>query len=225
MYFLNKRGASAIAATLGMILFPLLAAAQAGTTPPPPPGPPSQGPGTVERIKSGFLAAPDFKVTEFNHEWSPLVGGYAGWLSDRTFFIGGGGYWLADDSHNREMAYGGAVVGFFVHGDRRISFGAKGLIGGGSAELLVSTAGVFRGHDDVDRRLITRPGTTLLVPSVRVHDDFFVAEPEATVSIGLTRHVRIAGGVGFRLVAGTHGTQDQIQGTTGSVSVQFGNGF
>ena len=51
----------------------------------------TQGPMTVERITSGFLAAPDFKVTRFDHRTSELAGGYAGWLTDQQLFVGGGG--------------------------------------------------------------------------------------------------------------------------------------
>ena len=49
-----------------------------------------QGPMTIEAIHSGFLAAPDVKITEVDRKTSALVGGYAGWVTDDTFFIGGG---------------------------------------------------------------------------------------------------------------------------------------
>jgi hypothetical protein len=65
----------------------------------------------VERIKTGFLAVPDFKVTEFDRTTSELAGAYAGWLTDQRFLIGGGGYWLTSGSRDRELAYGGLVVG------------------------------------------------------------------------------------------------------------------
>ena len=107
---------------------------------------------TVERVKSGFLVAPDFKVTEFDHRVSGLAGAYTGWLYDRTFFLGGGGYWLANRSRDREMAYGGLVVGWFAGADRRIGFGAKGLIGGGRARLVRSFGDIF----DYDRRDVRR---------------------------------------------------------------------
>ena len=61
-------------------------------------------------MHSGFLAAPDIKVTEVDHTTSALAGGYAGWLADETFFIGGGAYWLANPDSDRRMAYGGLVL-------------------------------------------------------------------------------------------------------------------
>ena len=88
-------------------LAPLSAAAQSRAAATPP----TQGPMIVETIHSGFLAAPDVKVTEVDHKTSELVGGYAGWVTDDTFLVGGGGYWLANARGNdREMAYGGLVV-------------------------------------------------------------------------------------------------------------------
>ena len=56
---------------------------------------------TVERIHNGFLAAPDFKFTEFDHKTSGLVGGYAGVVFADAFFIGGGGYGLVTDTNGR----------------------------------------------------------------------------------------------------------------------------
>jgi len=215
-------GTRAAAACLLVVLAPLAAAAQSGA---PPATPQNQGPMTVERVKSGFLVAPDFKVTEFDHRVSGLAGAYAGWLSDRTFFLGGGGYWLANRSRDREMAYGGLVVGWFAGADRRVRFGAKGLIGGGQARL-VSSFGIFDDDDHDVRRLdVDSRSTAIVIPlprNVRVRDDFFVAEPEATVIVGLTRHFRLTGGAGYRLIGGARGTRDRLEGATGSIALQIG---
>src|SRR5262245_27582050 len=98
-------------------------------------GPSSQGPMIVERVHSGFLGAPDFKVTELDGSTSGLAGGYAGWISDDTWFVGGAGYWLPNDDRDREMAYGGLVVQLLSGVNRRIGYTVKGLIGGGEATL------------------------------------------------------------------------------------------
>ena len=223
MGLVTRAGTRAAAACLLVVLTPLAAAAQGGAAPPP-----NQGPMTVERVKSGFLVAPDFKVTEFDHRVSGLVGAYAGWLSDRTIFIGGGGYWLANRSRDREMAYGGFVVGWFAGADRRIGFGAKGLIGGGRATLVRSFADIFDDNGrDVRRLEVSAHGTSLLIPppiNVRVLDDFFVAEPEATVIVGLTPHFRLTAGAGYRLIGGARGTRSRLEGATGSVALQIGGG-
>src|SRR5205809_6251266 len=95
-----------IFAVLVVLMAPLTAAAQEGTVDSPlqtsgvsavqaaATGEQNAGPMVIERVHSGVLLAPDFKVTEVDGRTSELVGGYGGWLTDRTLFIGGGGYWL-----------------------------------------------------------------------------------------------------------------------------------
>jgi hypothetical protein len=101
-----------VLATCALLSAPRRAAAQDGST---SASPNTQGPMTVERIKSGFLAAPDFRVTRFDRRTSEIAGGYAGWLTDRKLFVGGGAYWLANGNRDRELAYGGVVVGWLAH--------------------------------------------------------------------------------------------------------------
>ncbi len=234
MAIMNYAGTRAARACLFVLLFPLAAAAQSST----PQTAPGQGPMLVERVKSGFLVAPDFKVTEFNHRTSELVGAYAGWLADQTFFVGGGGYWLANRSRDREMAYGGLVVGWFAGGDRRVGFGAKGLVGGGRATLVSSFGDFLDNGDDHVQSLVSGAGMASLVSgamtaivfppipnvNVRVRQEFFVAEPEANVIVGLTRHLRLTGGVGYRLIGGARSMRKDLQGPTGSVALQIGGG-
>src|SRR5712692_7338758 len=104
------------------------------------------------------------------------------------------------------------MVGRFVRGYRRISIGAKGLDGGGRATL-VDSFGDFFAFDDDDGRSPARifPGSRVVVPApllnttVRVRQEFLIAEPEAHVLVGLSRHLRLSGGVGYRLIGGARG--------------------
>src|SRR5437773_7924287 len=97
--------------------------------------PQNRGPMIVERVHSGFLVAPDVKVTRVDRTTSELAGAYAGWLTDQTFFIGGGAYVLANGSRDRRMAYGGLVVQWSGGRDQSIGWSLKGLFGGGEATL------------------------------------------------------------------------------------------
>ena len=203
-------------------LVPLSAAAQpAGTTTPR-----TQGPMLVEQIHSGFLAAPDVKVTEVDRTTSELVGGYAGWLSEQRFFIGGGGYWLANGNRNdREMAYGGLVVHWLVWNSGRFGVNAKGLLGGGQATL--SDAVSVRVPEVRTNGRVVTPAT-IVSQRIRVRDDFLVAEPEAQLSFKLRSQLRVAVGTGYRFTGsdrrGGGFRGDRLDGATGSVSLQIGGG-
>ena len=194
----------------------------------------TQGPMTIERVHGGFLVAPDFRVTRMDRRTSELAGAYGGWLYDSTFLVGAGAYWLTDGSRNREIAYGGLVVGWFARGDRRVGFGAKALVGGGEATLtstvteLAFPVGPFdgdgRGPRD-PRSIVPLPvQPSLRTMNVRTRDGFFVAEPESTVFVRLTRNFRLTGGVGYRLIGGARGLNDRLRGVSGSVALQIGGG-
>ena len=188
-------------------------------------GPPTQGPMVVERVKSGFLVAPDFKVTEVDHSTSELLGAYAGWLTDQTFLIGGGGYWLVNGAGDRDMGYGGLVVQWFVRAKDPIAFSVKGLVGGGWTDTSTTISRPipvdFRGG----RGDTGRPGTpTITTVRYRTETGFFVFEPEANVLIRITRGMRLAAGVGYRVIAAEYGDDSRLRGVVGSVGVQFGGG-
>jgi hypothetical protein len=190
----------------------------------------NQGPMIVERVHSGFVVAPDFKVTEVDRTTSALAGGYAGWLTDETFFVGGGGYWLANQASGRKMAYGGLVLQVLARTDRRIGFAVKGLIGGGRATLdtaLPQTLG-FRDLPNLPdlRRFGIDLDRSLRIPTtsrVRVREGFFVAEPQLDVVVRLNRQLRLTGGAGYRLID-AEGRDDRLRGATGSIALQIGGG-
>ena len=177
---------SAAAAGLLFVAMPIAAAAQSGGA-----APVGQGPMTVERVPSGFLVAPDFKITEVDRKTSALAGGYAGWLTDDTFFIGGGGYWLANRASDRQMAYGGLVVQWLARRNEAFGFGAKALVGGGQATMVSDGNDIHIQDLDRDRFPTTR---------FRFHEGFFVAEPEVNLLVRLTKHVTLTGGAGYRFI-------------------------
>jgi hypothetical protein len=204
---------------LFVLITPLAAGAQDAT---PTPNQGTQGPMIVERIKSGFLVAPDFKVTEVDHKTSALAGAYAGWLTDNTLLIGGGGYWLANGSEGDEMAYGGLVVGWLARADRRVGFGAKALVGGGQATLSNTIVGIVGRPDD--RNGPFGRGARNATVHVRFHDGFFIVDPEANLLVNLTHGLRLTGGIGYRLISGSWDADDRLRGVTGSLALQIGGG-
>ena len=211
----------AFAAALMFGLLPIAASAQA-----PAAAPASQGPMIVERIHSGFLAAPDVKVTEVDKKTSELVGGYAGWVTDQTFFIGGAGYWLANQSHDREMAYGGLVVQWLMHANRRFGLSAKGLVGAGRATLASPLSDILvRGGNSrrrIDQGDLRRAPITNT--NVRFREDFLVAEPEVDALVRLTKHLRLTVGAGYRFTGGEGRDDTRLRGPVGSLGLQIGGG-
>ena len=194
---------------LAIVLVPLRAAAQ--------PTPSAPGPMIFEPIRSGWLVAPDAKITDVDGRTSELVGGYAGRITDDTFFIGGGGYWMANQSHDREMAYGGLVVQWLARTNSRFGYSVKGLVGGGAATL--SGVTLLRDNDERDNRR----GRITSVRG-RSNQAFFVAEPEADVLVRLTRHMRLTAGAGYRFTAAERGGDSRLRGAVGTLGLQIGGG-
>jgi hypothetical protein len=187
---------------LAIVLVPTRAAAQ--TTPTP------GGPMTIEPIHDGPLAAPDVKITQFDHDTDALLGGYAGWLTDNTLFIGAGGYWLVNPSHDHELGYGGVIVQWLQRANAPFGFAVKGLIGGGWATLPETFIAPGRRG---------QPTTVIGLHS----DGFFVAEPQVDALIRVSRHTRLTIGAGYRFTAGSHNDSD-IRGPVGTIGFQFGGG-
>ena len=114
------------------------AAAQSAPTPAAPPPDQQSGRLVVERIEEGWLVAPDARAADLDGRVGSLVGGYVGHITDRTWLIGGGGYWLANRDDDFKMAYGGAVIEWLALKNHRVGFGVRTLVGGGTATLPVA---------------------------------------------------------------------------------------
>ena len=176
----------------------------------------SQGPMIVEQVHSGFLAAPDFKFTQIDHKSSGLAGGYAGFVIDDAFFIGGGAYGLATNTRGRDLAYGGLVLQWFGRSrDDTFGFGAKTLLGGGRSDSTETVQVLDRGK--------------LISQSVRLRQDFLVAEPEVDAIVRFTKHVRLTIGAGYRFTGRGReqffdGPRQNLSGAVGSIGLQIGGG-
>ena len=117
----------------------------------------------------------------------------------------------------------GPVTGVYVNRDRPVGFGFKALIGGGEADhwSAYSYAQPRRGGQP-----IAVSGTSFY------HASMFVFEPEANVVVHLNQHLKLTGGVGYRLTGdpyygyyGYYGySNGPISGVTGSVGLQISGG-
>src|SRR5262245_60754510 len=225
------RLAFAIALTIAAL--PITAAAQTADDVTQPP-PSSQGPMTVERMYSGFVFAPEVKITDFDHQTSGLIGGSAGWLAEETFFFGGAGSWIRNASNVRQLGYGGFVMQWFVTNSDHFGLSGKVLLGGGGATVLQPVPQVvpLPGPRELERLTpaqiadLTRART--VTSTIRVHDHFFVAEPELNARFGIARHVHLTLGAGYRFAGSGwwyyYGgyNHDQVSGAVGTFGVQIG---
>jgi hypothetical protein len=195
----------ALIAVLVVLLLPMAAAAQT-----------TQGPLVLERIHNPFVVAPDYKITDIDGDTGQLAGAYAVKLLGDMLFVGGGFYWLVNGDHGEEMRYGGLVLGWSMPAGRAIRFGARGLVGFGTATL------------GVDGQLIGQPRgrfSTRGVPGQTVRflarDDFFVFEPQLNATVQVIPHVGVEVGGGYRLSGATNALEDRLNGVSGSVAVQL----
>jgi hypothetical protein len=158
-------------------------------------------------------------------------------VNEGTLLVGGGGYWLANRSDDFEMAYGGLVVEWLARTDHRIGFGARALIGGGTATLGLSHAELFGnvpvpadgrdvrfGRGDHWRHQGSIPPPDATTRRYLVGENFFVAEPQANVLINLTGWMRINAGVGYRFTGGTSLLEGRLNDVGGTLALQFGGG-
>lgn len=218
---------------LAVLVFTSAAFAQ-GAAPPAP----AQGPLVIERIHNGIVVAPDYKVTELNGDVAQLAGAYVGRVIDDKLLIGGAGYWLASGPRGSDLKYGGVMVGWTT-APARIRFGARGLVGGGSGTLALSLdnridgripdprmlAAGIRDVRDFGARFGVRVPPLLPsrpLPAFRVHEDFFVFEPQVSAVTKVTDHLAVDVAAGYRLVGLADVLGDRLGGATGSLGLQFG---
>jgi len=198
--------------------------------PPPPerrPAPPSGQPAAAPPIvqagpsEDGFVFAPDFKITDINHETGAMVGAYGGWVVGGQFMFGLGGYWQANDSHGAHLAYGGPVLEWRARRTETIGFNLHALIGAGQVyvdhyyypayrDMQINVSGP---HGSVQVNMGGYP----YMNGYGYSDVFFVAEPEAQIVVRFGSSMRLQGGIGYRATS-----QDGLSGVSGGISLQFG---
>ena len=89
----------------------------------------------VERIRSGFVVAPDLKITSVDGGSGPLAGLYGGFVTDRRLLLGAGAYWLTGGPGSVDLAYGGGLVEWFANPRGRLDVSVRSLFGAGRATL------------------------------------------------------------------------------------------
>ncbi len=200
---------------MAVAVFPAAAWAQSPT-------PQSQGPLTIERIDSPFVVAADYKATEIDGDIGHMAGISAGRAIDNTLFVGGAAYWLPDGPDGSSLTYGGLLVGWSSSADRKIRFGGRGLLGVGTAELgrdFSPLAPQLLGRGSVRPAIFPTP-----VPRtfrIFARDDFFVFEPQLTLSTRVIGRFGVDVSAGYRLAGMTDVLDDRLDGATGNIGLNW----
>jgi len=205
-------------AALAMALLPASALAQTASPPTR-----NTGPLVLQRVDNGFSIAPDYKLTSFDGSTGQLLGAIGGWNQENTLFIGGAWYWLANGSNNRELNYGGLVVGWTVPSESRFQVGGRGLVGFGTATLGVSYPVPILVPSPRDARLrdYQPPVPATVTRQFLAWDDFFVFEPQGSFRATINRHTRLNLSAGYRVTGGGDVLEDRLNGVTGNIAVEF----
>jgi len=205
------------------------ASAQSAQNPPAP----NNAPLVLERIHDPWVLAPDFKVTDLDDRTGEMAGVYGGRLLDEQLLIGGAAYWLANDERDFKITYGGVLVGWQSPEFGRIRFGGRGLAGVGRATLgfdVTALRGVTQpvpgGREGDIRFGVSDPRVQPALQTIRTRfaatDDFFLVEPQATVSARITKAIGISCGVGYRQTANGDVLRDRLNGASANLALQFG---
>lgn len=181
----------------------------------------TQGPLQLLPIEHRVIFAPDVKITQINGATGTMVGAYGGVEIDNRFFIGGAGYWLAEANDAADMFYVGCLVGWQFINTERFHVGGRGLVGFGEATSYDTFYPVQvnprhgGGHYPIYGYPYGYGGW---------YSAMVIAEPEIRAEIGLSPQIRIGLGAGYRVTTAENWYGRQLNGVTGSISVQIGLG-
>lgn len=181
-----------------------------------PPMPVNQGgPMTIEQSEQRFAISPEYKVSDFDGFTGQFVGAHGGTFVGKSFLVGAGLYTMVNGEDRRGLTYGGAVVGWEPWSSGRIGVSLRSLIGLGRGTTTESVTLTTR-----DRRgatIGTRDATRWL------RSDLFVAEPQVDLLVGLTKHIKLDIGGGYRYAHADGLDDKRFSGAGGTVALRFGS--
>jgi hypothetical protein len=163
-------------------------------------------------ISQGGFGGPMVRFTEMNGQFAVLGGGHGGWVIDRHFILGGGGYALIGTNidvpfggtpgvrSHLSFGYGGLEMQYVDRPANPVHFLVFGLAGGGSAAY----------HTGASHQ----------------NDGVFVIEPGIVFTVHFTRAIHFNVGGTYRFVLGVDLpglTDTNLSGFAGALGVDFGH--
>ncbi|RPH89069.1 MAG: hypothetical protein EHM72_20845 [Calditrichaeota bacterium] len=146
------------------------------------------------KYEHGGYGGPFMQFTQMKGSSAIMVGGRGGWIINHSFVLGGGGYGLASPikaglyTENGEELYlqagfGGLMLEYYFEPNRLWHFSVQSFIGGGS----VNYSDRRYDNDEWDDR-----------DHIYGDDTFFYLEPGLTLTLNLTKFMRIGAGASYR---------------------------
>lgn len=172
-------------------------------------------------IESGGFGALVVKAGPFGGETGIAIGGRGGWVINRTFVIGGGGYGFTDGIHfnkpstdtSTAFGYGGLELEYLINSNNVVHATVLTLIGAGGFS-------VFR------RQYL---GETENQANHLYSASCFVVEPAVNAEVNILSWMRLQLGVGYRfvtgidaMIGGKHYTSASVSGLFGQGTIKFG---
>jgi hypothetical protein len=164
-------------------------------------------------VESGGFAGPVLRVTEVRDQTGLLAGVRGGWVLDHAFVIGGGLYGLVNDlevavvpdtTRFLNLAYAGLDLEAMLVPGSLLHLSLHSLVGAGSVTYSEKRWDIDENED---------------------RDNFFIAEPGASLTLNVHRNVRLDVGADYRYTYGIdlRGLgDDDLRGPSGWVALRFG---
>jgi hypothetical protein len=178
--------------------------------------------GTNEFTSGGF-GGPVIKVASIDGQTGVLFGGRGGWVINRTFVLGGGGYgytdnmWhLYDNGPTKDtgvtFGYGGLELEYLINSNSIVHGVVQTHIGAGGFAVIEREQDSQGNTYDWDGRTLYSVAT-------------FVFEPSVNVEVNILSWLRLGVGAGYRFVTGIDATIGGKRYDNSTVSGFFGQGI
>jgi hypothetical protein len=167
-------------------------------------------------LRSTGYGALGFKFTPIQGSFGTLLGGYGGWLINKTLMIGGGGYGLTSQiaatapgqsGKSISFGYGGVVLEYIGLSDKVFHYAVQGFVGWGGA-------GYYQ------------PGFNTNFSRFRA-TPLMVFEPSVLAELNVTNFLRLSAGGGWRFVTGASSedrpSNADLSNYSISLNVKFGS--
>ncbi len=191
-------------------------------------------------ISHGFFGAVESKLTTVDGHNRAMLGAKGAWIINHGLYVGVGGYHMShgfeagldenDEKQYLQMGYGGLLLGYTFFSDRLFHLGVEGLLGGGYYALIEDKYPWLADdnyHDDYyDEHHHHHEDCDCSGYEDIKGNGFILLEPQLVGEVNVSRFMRVAIGVGYRVVVMPEEkdgfTNENLSGPSASLTLKFG---